>query len=140
MKQVVLLLGSNLGNAEANIHTAISELEKSVGKVIKKTKIKKTLPIEFVSSYIFRNIALIFETEHSPMSLLKSVKVIEKGMGRVLDSKQLGEFQDRIIDIDIVDYDGVFFECDSLEIPHKKHIYQREFSKELLEELYNINN
>lgn len=140
MAQVILLLGSNLGDTEVNIHTAISELEKSVGKVIKKSKIEKTLPVEFVSSYIFRNIALIFETEHSPMKLLKSVKEIECRMGRELDSKQLGEFQDRVIDIDIVDYEGVVFESEELEIPHKRHLYQREFSKKLLEEIYNINN
>lgn len=135
MVQVILLLGSNLGESEDNIYTAISQLEKSVGKVVKKTKIKKTLPVEFVSSYIFCNIALILETECSPMKLLKSVKAIEREMGRVLDSKELGEFQDRIIDIDIVDYDGIIFESFELEIPHKKHLYQREFSKELLKEI-----
>ena len=39
MYNVVLLLGSNLGNAENNILSALSELEKRVGKIIKKTKL-----------------------------------------------------------------------------------------------------
>lgn len=135
MKQVILILGSNLGDSEAHIETAISKLEKSVGKVVKKTKILKNLPVEFVSSYIFRNIALILETDCSPAKLLKSVKTIEVEMGRVLDSKELSGYQDRIIDIDIVDYDGIVFVSEDLEIPHKKHFYHREFSKILLKEL-----
>lgn len=135
MKKVVLILGSNLGDSEANIYTAISELEKSVGKVVKKTKILKNLPVEFVSSYIFRNIALILETDCSPVKLLEALKKVEVGMGRLLDSKALCGYEDRVIDIDIVDYDGINFESDNLEIPHKKHLYHREFSKSLLEEL-----
>lgn len=53
MHNVVLLLGSNLGNAENNILLALSELENRVGKIIKKTKISRTSPVEFDSKNIF---------------------------------------------------------------------------------------
>jgi|GEM_PF-6425025 len=52
MYNVVLLLGSNLGNAENNILLALSELEKRAGKIIKKTKILRTSPVEFDSKNI----------------------------------------------------------------------------------------
>ena len=58
MYNVVLLLGSNLGNAENNILSALSELEKRVGKIIKKTKILRTLPVEYDSDNVFCNIAV----------------------------------------------------------------------------------
>lgn len=134
MREVVLLLGSNI-NPEENIDTAISHLKNKVGKVIKKSKMMKTLPVEFVSSQIFCNIAVNLETEYSPIKLLETLKEIEVEMGRERDSRALGGYQDRIIDIDIVLYDGITYQSDKLEIPHYKHLYERAFSKELLSEI-----
>jgi 2-amino-4-hydroxy-6-hydroxymethyldihydropteridine diphosphokinase len=48
------------------------------------------------------------------------------------DSRVLGEYQDRIIDIDIVYYDALEFKSNRLRIPHLAHL-KREFSIELLE-------
>lgn len=53
MKRVVLILGSNIGDTEYNISLAISNIESKIGKIIKKSKILKTLPVEFHSSHIF---------------------------------------------------------------------------------------
>ena len=122
MYNVVLLLGSNLGNAENNILLALSELENRIGKIIKKTKISRTSPVEFDSKNIFCNIAIDVQTIYSPIKLLDEVKKIESEMGRVHDSKFFGEYRDRIIDIDIVSYEGLIFSCDRLVIPHHKHL------------------
>ena len=135
MYNVVLLLGSNLGNAENNILLALSELENRVGKIIKKTKISKTLPVEYDSDNVFCNIAVSMQTAHSPIKLLDEIKKIESEMGRIHDSKFFGEYRDRIIDIDIVTYEGLVFSSDRLEIPHHKHLYDRDFSRKLLDEL-----
>ena len=135
MYNVVLLLGSNLGNPENNILLALSELENRVGKIIKKTKISKTLPVEFDSKNIFCNTAIDVQTIYSPIKLLDEIKKIESEMGRVHDSKFFGEYRDRIIDIDIVSYEGLIFSCDRLVIPHHKHLYDRDFSRKLLDEL-----
>lgn len=135
MYNVVLLLGSNLGNAENNILLALSELENRIGKIIKKTKISRTSPVEFDSKNIFCNIAIDVQTIYSPIKLLDEVKKIESEMGRVHDSKFFGEYRDRIIDIDIVSYEGLIFSCDRLVIPHHKHLYDRDFSRKLLDEL-----
>ena len=135
MYNVVLLLVSNLGNSENNILLALSELENRVGKIIKKTKISKTLPVEFDSKNIFCNTAIDVQTIYSPIKLLDEIKKIESEMGRIHDSKFFGEYRDRIIDIDIVSYEGLIFSCDRLEIPHHKHLYDRDFSRKLLDEL-----
>jgi 2-amino-4-hydroxy-6-hydroxymethyldihydropteridine diphosphokinase len=135
MYNVVLLLGSNLGNPENHILLALSELENRVGKIIKKTKISKTLPVEFDSKNIFCNTAIDVQTIYSPIKLLDEIKKIESEMGRIHDSKFFGEYRDRIIDIDIVSYEGLIFSCDRLEIPHHKHLYDRDFSRKLLDEL-----
>ena len=135
MYNVVLLLGSNLGNAENNILLALSELENRVGKIIKQTKISKTLPVEYDSDNVFYHIAVSMQTAYSPIKLLDEIKKIETEMGRIHDSKFFGEYRDRIIDIDIVSYEGLIFSCDRLEIPHHKHLYDRDFSRKLLDEL-----
>ena len=135
MYNVVLLLGSNLGNAENNILSALNELEKRVGKIIKQTKILQTLPVEYDSDNVFCNIAVSMQTAHSPIKLLDEIKKIETEMGRIHDSKFFGEYRDRIIDIDIVSYEGLIFSCNRLEIPHHKHLYDRDFSRKLLDEL-----
>ena len=133
--EAILLLGSNIGNTEGNLLTAIAQLKKRGGKIIKKSKIQKTLPVEFDSNSVFHNMALVYETSLSPVRLLESIKEIEKEMGREEDSAVLGGYQDRIIDIDIVSYDGITFYSKRLELPHSKHLHCREFSKELLDDL-----
>ena len=75
------------------------------------------------------------QTAHSPIKLLDEIKKIETEMGRIYDSKFFGEYRDRIIDIDIVTYEGLVFSSDRLEIPHHKHLYDRDFSRKLLDEL-----
>lgn len=134
MKKVVLLLGSNIGDAKEHILIAISKLEK-MGRVIKRSGILKTFPVEFDSLNIFCNIAVIFETEYSPIKLLNAIKSIEKEMGRERDSSVYGEYRDRIIDIDIVMYDDIIYSCERLNIPHHRHLILREFSRKLLKEI-----
>lgn len=134
MKKVVLLLGSNIGDAKEHILIAISKLEK-MGRVIKRSGILKTFPVEFDSLNIFCNIAVIFDTEYSPIKLLNAIKNIEKEMGRERDSSVYGEYRDRIIDIDIVMYDDIIYSCERLNIPHHRHLFLRGFSRKLLREI-----
>ena len=132
---VVLLLGSNLGDTEQNLKNAIAKIEKSVGNINFFSQMIESMPVEFVSNNIFRNIALGLYTQHSPFFLLKAVKRIEEEMGRLSDSFAIGEVVDRLIDIDIVTYDNINFESNKLILPHKKHLFERDFSKVLLQSL-----
>lgn len=134
--EVVLLLGSNLGDKKNNILTAISHLENKVGKILIKSEFLETKPVEFASFNNFYNFAIILKTHLSPISLLATIKQIEREMGRDKDSIILGGFADRIIDIDIITYSNLKFKSRNLEIPHLKHLNDRYFSKQLIEDLY----
>ncbi|SKC10501.1 2-amino-4-hydroxy-6-hydroxymethyldihydropteridinediphosphokinase [Soonwooa buanensis] len=131
----VLLLGSNKNNPKIQIENAISKIVNSGCTIVNMSKIMETSPIEFDSSNNFCNIALRINTSLSPFKLLKSMKAIEIEMGRIQDSRFFGEYKDREIDIDIVFYDNIFFECENLSIPHIKHVYERDFSKQLIAEI-----
>ena len=133
--EVTLLLGSNLGNPKKNVEVALRRIEKEIGTVIKKSEMLFSDPVEFVSNNIFCNIAIIIKTQFSPIKLLNSIKAIEKDMGRLDDTMILGEYQDRIIDIDIVRFSALRFCCEELVVPHHKHLYQRDFSRKLLDVL-----
>lgn len=129
---VTLLLGSNLDFPERNIETAISKIEKELGNVVGRSEMLRTKPVEFVSNNIFCNIALRIKTQFSPIELLNSIKKIEFEMGRTEDSLITKGYIDRVIDIDIVFYGNLNFNCSRLKIPHEKHVKEREFSKKLL--------
>lgn len=130
--KVVLLLGSNLGNQKKNLETAIKKLQNGGNEILKLSEFLISEPVEFASSNIFCNIALIMLTHLSPIQLLDFVKNIEQEMGRTNDSKASGGYSDRVIDIDIVTYNELKFVSERLEIPHKKHLFEREFSRTLL--------
>lgn len=132
---VVLLLGSNLGDTDFNLKNAMAKIENRIGKINFFSEILESTAVEFVSKNIFRNIALDLFTKYSPFSILKIVKEIEKEMGRLSDSSVTGGYTDRVIDIDIVTFNNINFISRKLEIPHKKHLYEREFSVRLLEGL-----
>ena len=132
---VTLLLGSNLGDKKKNIEDAIGFLEKRVGKIQKKSNLTHTKPAEFVSSNIFCNIAISINTQVSPVNLLKTLKNIEKEMGRLRDSGDTRNYEDRVIDIDIVQFGSLNFYCKTLVIPHERHLYERDFSRALLTQI-----
>lgn len=133
--EVTLLLGSNLGDRKKNIVNALNRIEHEVGEIIKKSEILITEPVEFDSSNYFCNIAILIKTQFSPKKLLNLLKSIERDFGRKFDSSSATGYQDRIVDIDIVLYNGLHFYSKYLEIPHRKHLYERDFSKKLLGDL-----
>lgn len=132
--RLILLLGSNLGNPEANIYQALSKLEEIFGIPIAVTNILKNQAVEFKSENIFCNIASAYSVRISPMKALKAVKNIEIEMGRLKDSR-FGGYSDRLIDIDIVSFNDLKFTSNRLDLPHMKHFRERDFSRSLLNEL-----
>lgn len=133
-QRVVLLLGSNLGEQKKNIELALQKISDAGNQISQISEFLMSDPVEFVSSNIFCNIAAIIFTHLSPIQLLDCIKKIEAEMGRINDSKVSGGYTDRIIDIDIIKYNELKFRSERLEIPHKKHLFERDFSRVLLKD------
>lgn len=100
---IILSIGTNIGDREQNIENAIMALGE-IGKVSAVSPIYTSEPWGFESENGFYNIALILESELSPLDLLRETQRIEKELGRT--AKTTTEYADRVIDIDIIDYDG----------------------------------
>ncbi|WP_100075444.1 2-amino-4-hydroxy-6-hydroxymethyldihydropteridine diphosphokinase [Chryseobacterium camelliae] len=130
--KVILLLGSNLGDQKKNLNTALDKIREGENEILNISEFLTSEPVEFASSNIFCNIAVVISTSHSPIQLLDFVKSIESEMGRTTDSRASGAYSDRIIDIDIVKFNELKFSSERLEIPHQKNLYERDFSRILL--------
>ena len=134
MSIVYLGLGSNLGNKEQHITTAVKHLEQRVGKVRRLSSLLKTEPWGFTSPHSFVNAAVSIDTRLSPHEVLEATQQIERDMGREQKSMN-GEYHDRIIDIDILLYDDMEINEKDLIIPHPL-MHQRDFVMIPLREIF----
>ena len=122
-------LGSNLGDAEENIHTACRLVAERIGKIRQQSDIYRTEPWGFQSDNTFANAVICIETAMKPQDLLAATQQIEHLMGRTektLHRNGKAYYQDRIIDIDILLYDDLTVDEPNLKIPHPL-MKQRDF-------------
>ena len=125
---VYLSLGTNLGDKERNLVSAITEIERRIGPVRAQSAFLSTEPWGFESENTFLNAAVRVETELTPLALLDETQQIERDMGRTQKSTNTSHpiYHDRIIDIDILLYDDLHIKTRRLTIPHPL-MYERDF-------------
>ncbi len=108
-------LGANLGEREQNIRAALKMLADSDAIDVKRTSElleTESLPDRTQPPYL--NTVAEIEATLSAEDLLKRFKAIEKDLGRAPDST----WQPRPIDLDLLLYDSVQSNKDTLRIPH----------------------
>lgn len=119
MNSTFISLGTNLGNRKMNIETAYIAIQNQIGKIITKSSYYETPPWGFNSDQVFVNTVILLETTLTLNTLLKQLKKIESDMGRKIKNPNLG-YQDRVIDLDIIDFNGRIFNSDTITIPHER--------------------
>ena len=115
LSSIYLSLGSNVGNRENNLKIALKELSEIL-KIKKTSSIYETEPLLYQKQDNFLNIVVEVSYFDEAESLLKNIKDIEKTMGREATFR----FGPRIIDIDIIFFNGQEINDESLTIPHKE--------------------
>lgn len=118
-------IGTNLGNKQENIAKALEHIQKRIGNVIKRSTDFISEPWGFSSENSFLNIVIALESELSPLDLLHQTQAIEREMGRTSKSVN-GIYHDRIIDIDLLECEGICIDSAELTLPHPL-INQRDF-------------
>jgi 2-amino-4-hydroxy-6-hydroxymethyldihydropteridine diphosphokinase len=122
MAIVYLGLGTNLGDRAAYFERALQELKAHGIKILKMSSVIETDPVGGPPQGKFLNAVAQCETMLAPLELLKTLKRIERALGRtktVIDGP-------REIDLDILLYDHIKLNTSELTIPHPK-ILSREF-------------
>ncbi len=120
-KTVYLSLGSNVGDREANLRTAIEKLS-TLGEVIAVSSFFETEPVEFAAQPWFLNCAVAMRTELMPKIFLAKTLDIEQQMGRRRNQPK----GPRTIDIDILLLGNFVINSPQLEVPHPA-MHQRRF-------------
>ncbi|HUX95469.1 MAG TPA: 2-amino-4-hydroxy-6-hydroxymethyldihydropteridine diphosphokinase [Bacteroidales bacterium] len=116
-------IGSNLGNREENLSTALNRIGEFAGCIEAASSLYETEPWGFQTDKKFLNMVVKIETFLDPKTLLQSLLKIEKTMGRERNSIK---YASRIIDLDILFYSNLISEDLELTIPHP-HIHERMF-------------
>lgn len=130
MPVAFLSLGSNLGDREANIRSAIEELDRNGIKVLKVSSIIETDPVGGPPQGLFLNAAIKIETTLAPLDLLARINSIESALGRVRSIPNAP----RTIDIDILLYNDLKMATAALTIPHPR-MQERDFVMRPLQEV-----
>lgn len=114
---VFLGLGSNLGNKKNTIESAIQKIA-DFSEIIKISPYYLSTAWGFSSNNIFLNSVIKISIEISSEELLKKISEIENKLGRIRNT--LLNYEDRIIDIDILFYGEEIINSEKLIIPHPK--------------------
>lgn len=132
---VYIGLGSNLGDRQANLRGAIAEINHSLGKVVRYSSVYESEPWGFETENWFLNQVLEVETSLSTRKLLEELLLIEERLGRSANnSPSEGQYTDRTIDIDLLVDGEIWYDTETLRVPHPR-IAERRFVLEPLNEL-----
>src|SRR5208282_2066364 len=121
MTGIYLSLGSNIGERAENIARAIAALAAFDVRVVRRSALYETEPVEFFAQDWFLNCVVEAETELSPGELMRALLEIERAMGR----ERVLPKGPRIIDMDIVLYGSREVREAELEIPHPRMAERR---------------
>ena len=118
-----LNIGSNLssffGSRYDNIVIAINLLIESKLKISKISNFYETPSYPNKSFPKFLNVGLMVNFKKNISKLMEIIDLVERKLGKVKFKKN----DPRIIDIDIVDFDGIVIDSDNITLPHpRSHI------------------
>lgn len=115
-KIIYLSLGSNLGDRSANLGRAIGALSAIGVRVLRRSSIYETEPVDFLGQPWFLNCVLEAETSLMPRQLLIELQAIERKLG----SQKPIPRGPRIIDLDVLFYGSAVIHAVGMEIPHPR--------------------
>jgi len=115
LPEVILGLGTNMGNRKQNLKKAVKLLSEKI-EIKKVSAVYETDPVGYTEQPLFLNMVAAGNTALKPTELLKYLKDIEGSMGRIPSFANAP----RPIDIDILFYDEKLVNRKDLVIPHPR--------------------
>lgn len=115
MARVFLGLGTNLGDARANLCRALAALRRRLD-LASISSLYDTAPVGVLDQPRFLNLVCEATTDLPPGELLRLVKEIERDLGR----QPTVRYGPRVIDIDILLYGCEIIDSPELTLPHPR--------------------
>ena len=133
---IYLLLGTDLGDREANLSRARELLSRELGAELECSEVLETEAVGFEGP-AFLNQIVAFDGDFEPHDLLHRCQAVEVAMGRkphkaAFDSEGRRIYKPRVIDVDILHLNGVVMDCPELTIPHRQ-VFRRPFVNQILQ-------
>ena len=124
MTEAFIALGSNLGDARAQVLSAFDALASLPGtQLLARSHLYLTPPWGVLDQPPFVNAVALVDTTLAPRELLNALLAIERAAGRVRDGERWGP---RTLDLDILHMDAVAMADERLSLPHPR-IHERAF-------------
>jgi len=128
--EVIIALGSNLGDPKHNLDQAVQALRLALDELLIVSRYWQSQPLNMAASADkFLNAVLVANTSLGPHDLLHTLEEIERGLGRDKEKsvpatsaaeKRNRIYDSRIIDLDIIAFGNLAL-CDAkLIIPHPR--------------------
>ena len=129
---VIAGLGSNLGDRFAALGRAMELIGEEAGEITAASSVWETEPWGFDADELFLNMVVVIRTTLEPARMMQLFRSIEGRMGRKRSGG--GQYESRIIDLDILLWDNRVITLPGLEVPHPK-LHSRRFVLEPLTEV-----
>lgn len=123
MATALIALGSNLQQPETQVSKAIAVLASTPGlSLIKASSLYATAPVGYDNQPDFINAVVQVATEMPAPQLMQLLLDIEQTFGRERPFPNAP----RILDLDLLDYDGMQLDTELLKLPHPR-MHERGF-------------
>lgn len=125
-------LGSNIGNREAYLHQALTQLHQHPSiEVVRCSHIYETEPVGYVNQAAFLNMTAKLRTALPAEQLLREMMNTERRLGRTRDVR----WGPRTLDLDLLLYADSALNLPGLTIPHPRML-ERAFVMIPLKDIY----
>ena len=116
-------IGSNIGDMASMLDRAVAGLAATPGiAVVARSSDYRTPPWGKTDQPWFLNGALAIDTDLDPHALLDACLSVERDLGRIREER----WGPRVIDIDVLSYEGAAVSDERLVLPHR-HVRERAF-------------
>ncbi len=115
--EVVLALGANLGEPQATLRQAVTDIDRIAGlQVMEVSPLARTAAVGGPDQGDFLNAVLVARTTLSPREVLHACQRVEEQHGRVREER----WGPRTLDVDVIQYGTLVASAPDLELPHPR--------------------
>jgi 2-amino-4-hydroxy-6-hydroxymethyldihydropteridine diphosphokinase len=113
-KGIYILLGSNLGNREQNLGSALDKIASGVGRILAQSSLYQSEPWGISQQPQFLNLVAEINSRNDPQQVLQKLLAIETELGR----ERFEKWGPRTIDLDILFFNDRVIQTENLIVPH----------------------
>ena len=116
LPEAVLALGGNLGDRRGSFERACRELERLGVSILCRSRLYRTRPALGMNQPDYLNADLLVRSPLRPLEFFYRCQMLERLMGR----QHCGTSEPRIMDLDLIFYEGLRLDHPRLRLPHPR--------------------